>query len=104
MAFEQNNQATLARQNPGVAGVETLPPFAVSSARDLTGRLLPPLLAVASVILIWWTLYLIYPRLLPSPLSTVREAIRLVSDGTFFFHMYSKLAARIRRRRDRDVL
>lgn len=91
MSFEQNNQATLARQNPGVAGVETLPPFAVSSARDLTGRLLPPLLAVASVILIWWTLYLIYPRLLPSPLSTVREAIRLVSDGTFFFHMYQSL-------------
>ena len=81
----------MARQNPGVAGVETLPPFAVSSARDLTTRLLPPLLAVASVILIWWTLYLIYPRLLPSPLSTVREAIRLVSDGTFFFHMYQSL-------------
>ena len=91
MPVEQNNQATLARRSAGIAGVETLPPFAASSARDLTARLLPPLLAVASVILIWWTLYLIYPRLLPSPLSTVREAIRLVSDGTFFFHMYQSL-------------
>ena len=91
MPFEQDDQAIMARQSAGVAGAETLPPFAASSARDLTARLLPPLLAVASVILIWWTLYLIYPRLLPSPLNTVREAIRLVSDGTFFFHMYQSL-------------
>ncbi|HEY7219610.1 MAG TPA: hypothetical protein VH985_14590, partial [Candidatus Binatia bacterium] len=91
MTFEQNNQAALARQSAGVAGAETLPPFGVSSGRDLTARLLPPLLAVLSVIAIWWALYAIYPRLLPSPLSTVGEAIRLVSDGTFFFHMYQSL-------------
>ena len=91
MPFEQDDQAIMARQSAGVAGAETLPPFAASSARDLTARLLPPLLAVASVILIWWTLYLIYPRLLPSPLNTVTESIRLVSDGTFFFHMYQSL-------------
>ena len=44
-----------------------------------------------SVGVIWWLLYLIYPRLLPSPLSTVNEAIRLVTDGTFFFHMVQSL-------------
>ena len=57
----------------------------------MLGRILPPLLAVSSVLGIWWLLYLIYPRLLPSPMSTLNEAIRLLSDGTFFFHMYQSL-------------
>jgi len=72
-------------------GAETLPPAVSSYGRNLTARFLPPLLAVASVIAIWWLLYLVYPRLLPSPLSTIEESIRLVSDGTFFFHMYQSL-------------
>jgi len=55
------------------------------------GRVLLPLLALASVICIWWVLYMIYPRLLPSPLSTFHEALRLISDGTFFFHMSQSL-------------
>ncbi|MEK7731911.1 MAG: hypothetical protein AAB363_08650, partial [Planctomycetota bacterium] len=55
------------------------------------GRIAPPLLAVASVIALWWVLYWIYPRLLPSPTNTVNEAVRLISDGTFFFHMYQSL-------------
>jgi len=91
MSFERNNSAAVASRSAAVAGAETLPPFGVSAARDLSARFIPPLLAVASVISIWWALYLIYPRLLPSPLNTVTEAVRLVTDGTFFFHMYQSL-------------
>ena len=90
MAYEERN-ALMAADRTGAAGAQTVPPFGGSIRRDLSARVLPPLLAVASVILLWWALYLIYPRLLPSPLSTVREAIRLISDGTFFFHMYQSL-------------
>jgi len=90
MAYEERN-ALMAADRTGAAGAQNVPPFGGSIGRDLSARVLPPLLAVASVILLWWALYLIYPRLLPSPLSTVREAIRLVSDGTFFFHMYQSL-------------
>ena len=91
MAFDSNNQTAWDRSPAGVAGVETIPTFANSFGRDLLARTLPPLLAVTSVVAIWWSLYLIYPRLLPSPASTVNEAIRLLSDGTFFFHMYQSL-------------
>lgn len=91
MAFDSNNQAALTGQSTGVAGAETVPAFGDSLGRDLVSRILPPLLAVTSVIAIWWSLYLIYPRLLPSPMNTVNEAIRLLSDGTFFFHMYQSL-------------
>lgn len=48
-------------------------------------------MALATVLLIWWILYLIFPRLLPGPLSTLREAVRLLSEGTFLFHMYQSL-------------
>ena len=91
MAFDSNNQAALSGQAAAVAGAETIPAFGDSAGRNLIGRILPPFLALASVIGIWWLLYLIYPRLLPSPLSTVNEAIRLVTDGSFFFHMYQSL-------------
>ncbi|HEV8725853.1 MAG TPA: ABC transporter permease [Candidatus Binatia bacterium] len=91
MALERNNQVTMTGPPTAVAGAETVPPFGKSFGRELTGRFLPPLLAVTSVIAIWWLLFLLYPRLLPSPMSTVQEAIRLVSDGTFFFHMYQSL-------------
>jgi NitT/TauT family transport system permease protein len=91
MAFDQNNPALMTAQRRGVAGVETVPPVGHSSGREFTGRLLPPLLAVTSVIAVWWALYTIYPRLLPSPVSTFQEALRLLSDGTFFFHMYQSL-------------
>ena len=89
MTSESDSQATL-RGHAAVAGAETVPAFNPVGG-DLWGRVLPPLLAVSSVIVIWTSLYLIYPRLLPSPLNTVNEAIRLVSDGTFFFHMYQSL-------------
>src|SRR6266498_5413476 len=91
MALERNTQVTMTGPRTGVAGAETVPAFGKSFGRELTGRLLPPLLAVTSVIVIWWLLFLLYPRLLPSPMSTGQEAIRLVSDGTFFFHMYQSL-------------
>lgn len=91
MAFESNNQAALSGQTAAVAGAETIPAFGNSAGRNLNGRILPPFLALASVIGIWWLVYLIYPRLLPSPMSTVNEAIRLVTDGSFFFHMYQSL-------------
>jgi NitT/TauT family transport system permease protein len=91
MTLDGNNPAAIPGQSTRVAGAETLPPFGDSFGRELTGRLVPPLLAVLSVVALWWLLYMIYPRLLPSPVSTVREALRLVSDGTFFFHMYQSL-------------
>jgi NitT/TauT family transport system permease protein len=90
MAIESDSQASLSG-HAAIAGAETVPAFGQSMSRDLLGRVVPPVLAVSSVIAIWWTLFLIYPRLLPSPLNTVNEAIRLVSDGTFFFHMYQSL-------------
>ncbi|MSP38225.1 MAG: ABC transporter permease [Deltaproteobacteria bacterium] len=89
MASESDSQASLSG-HAAIAGAESLPVYN-SAGRDFLTRVLPPVLAVSSVIAIWWTLYLIYPRLLPSPQSTVNEAIRLLSDGTFFFHMYQSL-------------
>ena len=91
MAFESNNQAALSSQRAAVAGAETVPAAANSAARDLMSRIVPPFLALASVVGIWWLLYLIYPRLLPSPVSTVKEALRLITDGSFFFHMSQSL-------------
>ena len=91
MAFDSNNQAALPGQSAAVAGAETIPAVGISAGRDFMGRILPPFLAVASVIGIWWLLYLIYPRLLPSPMSTVKEALRLITDGSFFFHMSQSL-------------
>jgi NitT/TauT family transport system permease protein len=91
MVFDSNNQAALPGQSAAVAGAETIPAVGISAGRDFMGRILPPFLAVASVIGIWWLLYLIYPRLLPSPMSTVKEALRLITDGSFFFHMSQSL-------------
>lgn len=62
-----------------------------SLGRAIGGRILPPMLALASVLGVWWALYLIFPRLLPGPLSTFHEAVQLLSDGTFFFHMLQSL-------------
>ena len=92
MALDRNDQVALTGQPTGVAGAETVPAFGNSVGREITSRFLPPLLVVASVITIWWLLYLIYPRLLPSPMSTVNEAIRLVSEG-ISSHMYQSCGA-----------
>lgn len=67
------------------------PRAAKSRFNDIIGRILLPALALASVLAIWWVMNLIYPRLLPSPSSTLHEALRLIADGTFFFHMLQSL-------------
>jgi NitT/TauT family transport system permease protein len=91
MAFEQNTPVAMTGPPAGLAGAETVPAFGASKGRSFVARIAPPLLAVTSVIAVWWILYWIYPRLLPSPTNTVNEAVRLISDGTFFFHMYQSL-------------
>lgn len=72
---------------------EAYPRGASSSARarEIAGHILPPVLALVTVVLLWWIVYSIFPRLLPGPLSTFREAVRLLSDGSFFFHMFQSL-------------
>lgn len=66
-------------------------PGSLSVGREILSRGLPPILALVSVFLVWWGLYFLYPRLLPGPLNTFHEAIRLLSDGTFVFHMLQSL-------------
>ena len=77
---------------PGdVAHPQGFPSSRLPLAHEIIGRTLPPVLALLSVVLLWWVLYLIFPRLLPGPLSTFREAVRLLSEGTFFFHMFQSI-------------
>ncbi len=90
MNLRSDTQLAVAAQEQ-IEHLEGGPRAGASLGREFIGRILLPLLALASVICIWWILYLIYPRLLPSPLSTFREALRLMSDGTFFFHMMQSL-------------
>jgi NitT/TauT family transport system permease protein len=91
VALDHHHQAALTGQPSGINHADEFPRHGGSFLYELALRGLPPLLAVTSVGAIWWLLYLIYPRLLPSPASTVNEAIRLVTDGTFFFHMIQSL-------------
>ena len=91
MAFDPNNQAAISEQAAGIAGAETIPTFGNSAGRDLLGRILPPLLAVGSVLGIWWLLYLIYPRLLPSPMSTVERS----ASGCFPTARFSSICIKV---------
>ena len=77
------------KQNP--AGSQVSLPGSLPAGREMLSRLLPPILALAGILLLWSALYLLYPRLLPGPVSTFHEAIRLLSDGTFLFHMLQSL-------------
>jgi NitT/TauT family transport system permease protein len=63
----------------------------LSIGREIAARGLPPALAVVSLTMIWWALHLAFPGLLPSPLASFAEAVDLLSDGTFFFHMLQSL-------------
>jgi NitT/TauT family transport system permease protein len=90
MSLRSNTQLTVAAQEQ-MERLHAGPRTGSSFGREFIGRVVLPFLALASVICIWWILYLIYPRLLPSPLSTFGEAVRLISDGTFLFHMLQSL-------------
>ena len=90
MSLRSDTQLTVAAQEQ-MERLHAGPRTGSSFGREFIGRVVLPFLALASVICIWWILYLIYPRLLPSPLSTFGEAVRLISDGTFLFHMLQSL-------------
>jgi NitT/TauT family transport system permease protein len=83
--------ATVVAQKQNSTQTQVSLPGSLSVGREILSRSLPPVLALVSVFLVWWGLYFLYPRLLPGPLSTFHEAIRLLSDGTFFFHMLQSL-------------
>ena len=83
--------ATVVAQKQDSTQTQVSLPGSLSIGREILSRSLPPILALVSVFLVWWGLYFLYPRLLPGPLSTFHEAIRLLSDGTFFFHMLQSL-------------
>ncbi len=79
-----------AREAPPV--VENGHPFVRDPIlKQVIARGVPPLLAVLSIVTIWQALHLIYSGLLPSPLATFQEAVRLLSNGSFFFHMIQSL-------------
>ena len=90
MSLRSDTQLTVAAQEQ-MERLHAGPRTGSSFGREFISRVVLPFLALASVICIWWILYLIYPRLLPSPLSTFGEAVRLISDGTFLFHMLQSL-------------
>src|SRR3989338_5009046 len=91
MSPQSNSRAVVAMQPGDVAHTQGFPSSRLPLAHEIIGRILRPVLALLSVVLLWWVLYLIFPRLLPSPLSTCREAVRLLSEGTFFFHMFQSI-------------
>ncbi len=91
MASSQNIQPAISSEQGAAEHLQQSPFAARRFGREITARIVPPLLAFGSVFLIWLLLYLIFPRLLPGPLSTFSEALRLLEDGTFFFHMIQSL-------------
>lgn len=91
MTITSQPETRLSAEQAGIAPLQELSAAPASPGENLLSRVLPPALAVASIVLIWWALHLIYPRLLPSPLATLQEAYRIVVDGTFLFHMVQSL-------------
>ena len=91
MAGQSETRSALKTPRRDSTQSQAIPLGGPSLGRDIAGRMLPPLVAIASVLAVWWALYLIFPRLLPGPVSTFSEATRLLSDGTFFFHMLQSL-------------
>jgi NitT/TauT family transport system permease protein len=90
MATSPNIQRAISSKQDPARAPES-PFLARHYGREITARVVPPLLAVLSVLTIWLLLYSIFPRLLPGPMSTFSEAFRLLEDGTFFFHMLQSL-------------
>ena len=91
MAPSPNIQPAISSKQQPAARVQESPFAARRFSREIGARIVPPLLAFGSVFIIWFLLYLIFPRLLPGPVSTIGEAVRLLDDGTFFFHMMQSL-------------
>ncbi|MBI2361199.1 MAG: ABC transporter permease [Deltaproteobacteria bacterium] len=91
MTSPSDTRAATATAQEEVAHPQGFPAGSLPIGREITGRILPPLVALATVFVLWWALYLVFPRLLPGPLSTLHEAVRLLSEGTFLFHMYQSL-------------
>ena len=91
MASQSETGSALTNTRSDQVQSQALPLTGPSFGRKIAGRILPPVFAITSVLAVWWILYLIFPRLLPGPVSTFNEAMRLLSDGTFFFHMLQSL-------------
>ncbi len=91
MASSQNIQPAISSEQGAATSIQHSPFATRRFGRELTARIIPPVLAFGSVFIIWLSLYLIFPRLLPGPVSTFIEALRLLQDGTFFFHMFQSL-------------
>lgn len=91
MTSSENIQPAISSEQGAAAPIQQSPLATRRFGREMTARLVPPVLAFGSVFIIWLLLYLIFPRLLPGPVSTFTEAIRLLEDGTFFFHMFQSL-------------
>ena len=91
MTASSHTRATVEIEQRDAVYPREFPTRRLAVGREILGRILPPLIAVGTVIALWWILQLAFPRLLPSPLGTLRGAMRLLSEGTFFFHMIQSL-------------
>ena len=63
MSPQSNSRAVVAMQPGDVAHPQGFPSSRLPLAHEIIGRILPPVLAMLSVVLLWWVLYLIFPRL-----------------------------------------
>ncbi|MQA87643.1 MAG: ABC transporter permease subunit [Streptosporangiales bacterium] len=91
MSVTSGTQSTGEVQAEESAHDQDAPLARVSYTRSIAARVLPPALAVFSIVAIWWVLHQIFSDLLPSPADTAAAAVNLLSDGTFFFHMFQSL-------------
>ena len=46
---------------------------------------------IASLLIIWWLVHLVYPSLIPSPWTSMKDAYDLIASGTFVPHMLQTL-------------
>src|SRR3990170_258033 len=91
MASSSHTRATVEMQQRDAVYPRESPLRRPAVGREIIGQILPPLMALVTVVALWWMVHLVFPRLLPSPLSTFRGAVRLLSEGSFFFHMIQSL-------------
>lgn len=91
MASSPHTRATVEMQQRDAVYPRESPLRRPAVGREIIGRILPPLMALVTVVALWWMVHLVFPRLLPGPLSTFQGAVRLLSEGSFFFHMIQSL-------------